>query len=64
MAAAEASFKTVNVSMSFGLINESGLLTPAGVVLSTGIPSITINGLLFAFNEAPPLILIFGVESG
>lgn len=50
--------------MSFGLIKFNGLLTPAGVVLSTGIPSITIKGLLFAFNDAPPLIRMLGEESG
>ena len=50
--------------MSFGFINDNGLETPAGVVLSTGIPSITNKGLLLAFKEDPPLILIFGAESG
>ena len=50
--------------MSFGFINDNGLLTPAGFVLSIGIPSITIRGLLLALNDAPPLILILGSESG
>ena len=50
--------------MSFGLTNESGLLTPAGLVLSKGTPSITIRGLLFALSEDPPLILMFGAASG
>ena len=64
MAVAEASFKTLKLSMSLGFIKDSGLLTPAGLVLSMGTPSITISGLLLPDNEAPPLIRMFGAESG
>ena len=64
MEVADASFKTEKLAISFGLINVNGLLTPAGETISNGIPSITISGLLFAFNEAPPRIRILGAESG
>ena len=58
MAVADASFKMLNDSMSFGLIIASGFATPEIPPLATGTLSITINGSLLAFKEAPPLILI------
>ena len=64
MDVADASFKTEKLAISFGLINVNGLLTPAGETISNGIPSITISGLLLAFSDAPPRILILGAESG
>ena len=54
----------MKLSTSLGFTNDKGLLTPAGFCVPTGIPSITINGLLSAFKDAPPLILILGAESG
>ena len=64
MAVADASLRTEKLAISFGLINDSGFPTPAGVTTSKGIPSITISGLLFAERDAPPRILIFGAASG
>ena len=64
IAVAEASFKTTNVSISFGLIRFNGLAEPAIPPLSNGTPSITINGSLLAFIEVPPLILIVLPEPG
>src|SRR5690606_31430949 len=64
MAVAEASLRMEKLSTSLGLIRLKGLLTPAGLVLSTGIPSITIKGLLLAVREEPPRILILGAASG
>src|SRR5690554_558300 len=59
IAVADASFKTVKVSMSFEFILLRGSdipLTP--LVLSTGTPSITIRGSLLADIDDPPLIRI------
>ncbi len=64
IAVADASFNIEKLSISFGLIKVKGLLTPAGFKSPIGTPSIIINGLLLAFKEAPPLILILGEESG
>ena len=64
IAEADASFKTVNDSMSLGLINESGLATPDIPLLLNGTLSITIKGSLLALSEAPPLILIVLPEPG
>ena len=64
MAAADASFKTVKVSISFGLIKLNGLETPEIFEFSKGIPSITIKGSLLAFKEAPPRIRITLPEPG
>ena len=71
MAAADASFKTVKVSISFGLIKLNGLATPdieelplLSFAFSKGIPSITIKGSLLAFKEAPPRIRITLPEPG
>ncbi|MNI26821.1 hypothetical protein D3C73_805380 [compost metagenome] len=58
MAVALASFKIVNVSISFGLIKLNGLATPDTEPPANGIPSTTINGSLLAFNEAPVRIRI------
>ncbi len=44
--------------MSFGLIKLNGLAVPEMPPLSTGTPSITINGELEALNEAPPRMRI------
>src|SRR6476620_9207387 len=54
----------VMLATSLGFTNDNGLETPAGVIVFSGIPSITINGLEFPAGEAPPLILIFGAASG
>ena len=64
MAVAEASFKTVNDSMSLGLTSDSGLFIPFVALLSIGIPSMTISGLLEAFSEAPPRIRISAPPPG
>src|SRR4030095_1262530 len=64
MAVADASFKTVIDTISFGLIVARALGTPAISEFDRGIPSITINGSLLAFNEAPPRILIVLPEPG
>src|SRR5579859_5652248 len=64
MAVADASYNTVKVSMSFGFKEVNGLATPPGKVLSTGNPSITINGSLLADSEDPPLILIVALSPG
>ena len=58
MAVAEASFSTVKVSMSLGLMVAKALGVPGAASLATGIPSITINGSLLAFNDAPPRMRI------
>src|SRR5690606_6749239 len=57
-AAAEASFKTLILSISLGLMVLSRFAEPDTPLLSTGTPSITINGSLLAFNDADPLIRI------
>ena len=57
-AVAEASLSTLIDSMSLGLMVFNRFAEPAMPLPSTGTPSITINGSLLAFNEAPPLILI------
>jgi len=54
MAVADASLRTVNVSISFGLIVLNILETPLIPSLSIGRPSITIRGLLLADKEEPP----------
>ncbi len=65
MAVAEASFSTVKVSMSFELMVLNGLAIPLmPVALSTGTPSITINGSLLADMEDPPRIRILAAEPG
>src|SRR5690606_33857752 len=64
MAVAEASFKILKLSISFGFTSDNGLATPAGLSFPIGTPSITIKGLFCAFNDDPPRILIFGAESG
>ncbi|CUP26161.1 Uncharacterised protein [Segatella copri] len=64
MAVAEASFNTVKLSISLGLTRERGLFTPFVLLLSIGIPSITINGLLLAVREAPPRIRICAPSPG
>lgn len=58
MAVAEASFKTVKVSISLGLMVASALGVPGAASFETGIPSITISGSLLAFSDAPPRIRI------
>ncbi len=57
-AVADASFKTLIDSMSLGLIVFRKFAEPDIPLLSTGTPSITINGSLLAFKEAPPRMRI------
>ena len=64
MAVAEASFSTVNDSMSLGFTSASGLFIPFVALLSIGMPSMTISGLLEAFSEAPPRIRISAPSPG
>ncbi len=61
---ADASFKTVNVSISEGLIEASPFFIPGDASLEVGTPSITIRGSLLALRDAPPLILICAPEPG
>ena len=61
---ADASFKIEKLSTSFGLTNDNGLLTPAGLIFDNGTPSITISGSLFPLKDDPPLIRILGAASG
>lgn len=64
MAVAEASFNTVKVSMSLGLIPPMRLLPPSIEELSTGTPSITISGSFEAESDAPERIRIVEPEPG
>ena len=64
MAVADASFKIVNVSISFGLIMLSGLATPEMPALLKGIPSNTIKGSLLALKDEPPRIRIVLPDPG
>src|SRR5687767_8967888 len=64
MAVAEASFKTVKVSMSLGFKLANGFEMPDGPELSIGNPSITIRGSLLADNEDPPRIRIVEFAPG
>ena len=64
MAVEDASFKTTNVSMSFGLIKFKGFLEPPTPPLSKGIPSITYSGWLVNDKEPVPRILIDWPSSG
>ncbi len=64
MAVAEASFKTVKVSMSFGFTIAKGLVKPCTPLLSIASPSITINGSFLAFNDEPPRIRIVAPPPG
>ena len=50
--------------MSFGLINAKAFAWPEMPPPSIGIPSITINGSLLAFSDAPPLIRMVLPEPG
>src|SRR5664279_3257115 len=54
----------VKEAISLGLTNARGLATPATLSFDKGIPSITINGSLLAFKDAPPRILIVLPEPG
>ena len=51
-------------SMFSGDTNDNGLLEPSVPFVSIGTPSITINGSLVAFKEAPPRIRIVAPPSG
>src|SRR5699024_5751456 len=64
IAVAEASFNIVKDAMLCELIKLKGFEAPEMPALSKGTPSSTINGLLFAFNEAPPLIRILDPVPG
>ena len=64
MAVAEASFRTVKLSMSLGLMEESASETPLMPVSERGRPSTTTRGLLLAFREEPPRILMVLAEPG
>ena len=61
---AEASFRTTNDAISFGLINDKGFAAPAIPPLSSGTPSTTINGSLEALIEVPPRSLSVLPEPG
>jgi len=61
---ADASLRTVNVSISSGLMEPIMFDAPSIVELSTGTPSITISGSLLADNDAPLLIRIVDPEPG
>ena len=64
MAVADASFNTLNDSISFGFIKDNALAAPEIPLLSNGTPSITINGSLFAFKDEPPRIRIVDPAPG
>ena len=64
MAVAEASFKTVNVSISPGLMVFSGFLIPEISSLSIGTPSITKSGSLLAESDEPPRMRMVEPEPG
>ena len=64
MAVAEASFNTVNDSISLGLIIAKTLLIPLAVLLSIAKPSTTMSGSLEALREAPPRIRICAPAPG
>ena len=54
MAVADASFRTVKLSMSSGLMEESGSDMPAMPSFETGRPSMTMSGLWSALRDAVP----------
>ena len=64
MAVAEASFSTVKVSMSSGLIEPMMFDEPSIVELSTGTPSMTIRGSLLADSDAPLRTRMVAPEPG
>ena len=64
MAVADASFSTVKVSMSFGLIIAITLLTPVAVLLSMVSPSTTSSGSLLALSDEPPRMRICAPAPG
>lgn len=64
MAVDEASLRTVNDSISAGLIEPMILLEPLIELLSTGTPSITMSGSLEAESEEPARTRIVAPEPG
>src|SRR5690625_2231273 len=64
MAAAEASFKIVMFSISFGLMVLSGFLIPSIPSSSSGRPSTTNKGSLLADSEEPPRIRMVAPAPG
>lgn len=64
MAVAEASFRTVKLSISLGLMDERGLLVPLIPSFDTGSPSITIRGSFDALRDEPPRIRMVDPEPG
>ena len=64
MAVAEASFNTLNDSMSWGLIIDSLFDSPFTPSLSIAIPSITIRGSLLALSDEPPRMRICAPPPG
>src|SRR5688572_17224957 len=64
MAVADASFNTVNVSISLGLMVDKILGEPPRLVLLIGTPSITMRGSLLALSEEPPRIRIVDAFPG
>ena len=64
MAVAEASFSTVKLSMSSGLMEDSGSDMPEMPSLETGRPSMTMSGSLEALMEEPPRIRMVAPAPG
>ncbi len=64
MAVADASFSTVNDSISLGFTIERGFAMPAPPSSAMGTPSITISGALDAVSDAIPRMRIVGFEFG
>ena len=64
MAVAEASLRTVKLSMSSGLMEESGSDMPEMPSLDTGRPSMTMSGSLEALMEEPPRTRMVAPEPG
>ena len=64
IAVADASFKILIDSMSFGFITFKPFLIPPTPPESNGIPSTTYKGLEFKFNEPIPLIKTFDPSPG
>ena len=64
MAVADASLRTVKLSMSSGLMEAIGSDMPEMPSLDTGRPSITYSGVLEALMEEPPRMRTVAPEPG
>ena len=64
MAAEDASLRTVNDSMSLGLMVSRGLAIPVPASTAIGTPSMTKRGSLDAFRDAAPRIRIVELDPG